>query len=113
MRYHMKHMAALLIALCVCLPNGMALAAAAQEQRAVAEGQAPDRQNDKAGKETAAAEVARAAPDNRASLLHIVLAGAVLIVVGNMVISFAKRKMERDMEAAKEKADAEGQGKRS
>ena len=85
MRYHMKHMAALLTALCVGLPNGMALAA----------------------------EATSAASDNRASLLHIVLVGGLLIVVGNVAIFFAKRKMEKEAEAAKEKADAERQEKNS
>ena len=44
-----------------------------------------------------------------ASMLYIVLVAGVMIVAMKLVIAFAKKKMEADLQAAKEKSGAKAQ----
>jgi mannitol-specific phosphotransferase system IIBC component len=58
---------------------------------------------------SAAAMAATAQDDNRASMLSILLVAAVMIVAVKLVIAFAKKKMDEDLQAAKEKSGAKAQ----
>ena len=45
--------------------------------------------------------------DNRASMLSILLVAGVMIVVVKLVIAYARKKMEEDIQAAQEKPGSE------
>ena len=58
---------------------------------------------------SAAAMAASSEGGSRASMLSIVLVAGVMIVAVKLVIGFAKKKMEADLQAAKEKSGAKAQ----
>ena len=58
---------------------------------------------------SATAMAASSEDGNRASMLYIVLVAGVMIVAVKLVIGFAKKKMEADLEAAKEKSGTKAQ----
>ena len=58
---------------------------------------------------SATAMAASSEDGNRASMLYIVLVAGVMIVAMKLVIAFAKKKMEADLEAAKEKSGTKAQ----
>ena len=58
---------------------------------------------------SATAMAASSEDGNRASMLYIVLVAGVMIVAMKLVIAFAKKKMEADLQAVKEKSGAKAQ----
>lgn len=58
---------------------------------------------------SATAMAASSEDGNRASMLYIVLVAGAMIVAMKLVIAFAKKKMEADLRAAKEKSGAKAQ----
>ena len=58
---------------------------------------------------SATAMAASSEDGNRASMLYIVLVAGVMIVAMKLVIAFAKKKMEADLQAAQEKSGAKAQ----
>ena len=58
---------------------------------------------------SATAMAASSEDGNRASMFYIVLVAGVMIVAMKLVIAFAKKKMEADLQAAKEKSGATAQ----
>ena len=56
---------------------------------------------------SATAMAAAPQEDNRASMLSILLVAGVMIVVVKLVIAYARKKMEEDIQAAQEKPGSE------
>ena len=56
---------------------------------------------------SATATAATPEEGNRASMLSIILVAGVMIVVVKLVIAFARKKMEEDIQAAREKPGSE------
>ena len=56
---------------------------------------------------SATAMAAAPQDDNRASLFSIILVAGVMIVLVKLVIAYAKKKMEEDIQAAQEKPGSE------
>ena len=56
---------------------------------------------------SATAMAAAPQEDNRASMLSILLVAGVMIVVVKLVIAYARKKMEEDIQAAREKPGSE------
>ena len=56
---------------------------------------------------SATAMAAAPQEDNRASMFSILLVAGVMIVVVKLVIAYAKKKMEEDIQAAQEKPGSE------
>ena len=58
---------------------------------------------------SATAMAATSQDGNRASLLSIILVAGVMIVAVKLVIAFARRKIEADLQAARERSGAKAQ----
>ncbi|CAM5389959.1 MULTISPECIES: hypothetical protein [unclassified Thauera] len=99
----MKRVAVIVLGIWVCLSAGVARAETPPEPAARTSEQVPVQQNGQEAKDGAGAM--QASPDNRASLLSIVLVAGVMIVVGRAAIAFAKNKMDAELLAAKAQAD--------
>ena len=109
----MKHLAAVLIGFIVYFSSGTTLAAAPQDENTAAKVQAPKIQVIIEEKKSQRAESMEADPSNRASMLYILLVAGVMIVVVNIIISFAKKKMEEDIKVVQDESGAETQKDKS
>lgn len=109
----MKYLAAILIGFIVYFSSGTALAATAQDENAASKVQAPKMQKIIGEKKSQRAESMEADPSNRASMLYILLVAGVMIVVVNIIVSYAKKKMEEDIKVVLDKSGAESQKNKS
>ena len=108
----MKYLAALLIGFIVYFSSGTALAATAQDENTASKVQAP-KIREVIKEKDQRAESMEADPSNRASMLYILLAAGVMIVVVNIIVPFAKKKMEEDIKVVQDKTGAEAQKDKS
>ena len=108
----MKYLAALLIGFIVYFSSGTALAATAQDENTASKVQAP-KIREVIKEKDQRAESMEADPSNRASMLYILLVAGVMIVAVNLVVSFARKKMEEDIKVAQEKSGTEPQKNKS
>lgn len=109
----MNYIMAVVIGFCVLLSGGTAVAASAGDEKGAAGAPALDPQRDAGKTGGSKAEMMKADPENRASLLYIVLIGGVMVVVMKMAIAYGKRKMEEEREVAREKSALEERQKKS
>ncbi len=108
----MKYLAALLIGFIVYFSSGTALAATAQDENTASKVQAP-KIREVIKEKDQRAESMEADPSNRASMLYILLVAGGMIVVVNIIVSYAKKKMEEDIKVVQDKSGAETQKDKS
>lgn len=113
MRFHMKYIAAVLIGFIVYFSSGVTLAATPQSETTAASAQVSENQGNMTRKETQNANTTKPGTSNRASMLYILLVAGVMIVAVNLVVSFARKKMEEDIKVAQEKSGTEPQKNKS
>ena len=109
----MKHIATVLIGFIIYFSSGVTLAAPPQSENTAVNAQVSENQGNMTRKETQSANTTEPGTSNRASMLYILLVAVVMIVVVNLVVSFARKKMEEDIKVAQEKSGTEPQKNKS
>ena len=109
----MKYIAAVLIGFIVYFSSGVTLAATPQSENTAVSAQVSENQGNMTRKETQSANTTKPGTSNRASMLYILLVAGVMIVVVNLIVSYAKKKMEEEAKVAQEKSGTEPQKNKS
>ena len=103
----MKYLTAVLMGFIFLFSSGVTLAATAQAENTALSTQASENQENPTGKEINSTNTTQPETSNRASMLYILLVAGVMIVVVNLVVSYAKKKMEEEAKVAQEKSGSE------
>ena len=107
MRHYMKYLTAVLMSFIFLFSSGVTLAARAQAENTTVSAQSSENQGNATGKEIKSPNTTQPDTSNRASLLYILLVAGVMIVVVNLIVSYAKKKMEEEAKVAQEKSGSE------
>ena len=97
----MKYLTAVLMSFIFLFSSGVTLATTAQAEDTAASAPASENQGNTTGKEIKSTNTTQPDTSNRASMLYILLVAGVMIVVVNLVVSYAKKKMEEEAKAEK------------
>ena len=98
----MKYLTAVLMSFIFLFSSGVTLTATAQTEKNTAlSAPASENQGNTTGKEIKSTNATQPDTSNRASMLYILLVAGVMIVVVNLVVSYAKKKMEEEAKAEK------------
>ena len=103
----MKYLTAVLMSFIFLFSSGVTLAARAQAENTTVSAQSSENQGNATGKEIKSPNTTQPDTSNRASMLYILLVAGVMIVVVNLVVSYAKKKMEEEAKVAQEKSGSE------
>ena len=103
----MKYLTTVLMSFMLSFSSGFTLSATVQAENTALSAQVPENQGSRTGKEIKSTNTMEADTSNRASMLYIILVAGVMIIVVNMIVSYAKKKMEEEAKAAQEKSDSE------
>lgn len=103
----MKYLTAVLMSFIFLFSSGVTLATTAQTENTTLSAQASENQGNTTGKEIKSTNATQPDTSNRASMLYILLVAGVMIVVVNLVVSYAKKKMEEESKVAQEKSGSE------
>ena len=109
----MKYLTAVLMSFIFLFSSGVTLATTAQAEDTAASAPASENQGNTTGKEIKSTNTTQPDTSNRASMLYILLVAGVMIVAVNLVVSFARKKMEEDIKVAQEKSGTEPQKNKS
>ena len=109
----MKYLTAVLMVFIFLFSSGVTLATTAQTENTALSTQASENPGTATGKEIRIPNTTQPDTSNRASMLYILLVAGVMIVVVNLIVSYAKKKMEEEAKVAQEKSGSEPQKNKS
>lgn len=109
----MKYLKAVLMIFIFLFSSGVTLAETAQAENTAVSAQASANQENTTGKEIRSPNTMEPDTSNRASMLYILLVAGVMIVVVNLIVSYAKKKMEEEAKVAQDKSGSEPQKNKS